>query len=39
MTLNDLANWYHLIENDLMIRPEYPDAKPLGAFSIGPRRE
>jgi hypothetical protein len=39
MTLNDLANWYHLIENDLMIRPAYPDAKPLGAFSIGPRRE
>jgi hypothetical protein len=27
------------IENDLMARPPHPDAKPLGAFSIGPRRE
>jgi hypothetical protein len=25
------------IENDLMIRPPRPDAKPLGAFTIGPR--
>ena len=39
MTLSDLANWYHLIENDLMIRPPYPDAKPLGAFSIGQSAE
>ena len=23
------------IENDLMIRPPHPDAKPMGAFTIG----
>lgn len=27
------------IENDLMIRPPHPDAKPLGAFTIGQRPE
>jgi len=27
------------IENDLMLRPPHPDAKPLGAFTIGPRTE
>ena len=27
------------IENDLMMRPPHPDAKPLGAFTIGPRTE
>jgi len=27
------------IENDLMVRPPHPDAKPLGAFTIGPHTE
>jgi hypothetical protein len=27
------------IENDLMARPPHPDAKPLGAFTIGPRKD
>ena len=26
-------------ENDLMIRPPHPDAKPMDAFSIGQRPE
>jgi len=27
------------LENDLMLRPPHPDAKPMGAFSIGRRTE